>query len=70
MFSEEELLALIIRLVDVLAKLQKCNISHRNIKPANLVFASNPRMKKQKQLNFDDLIVCNFEMATSFPVDA
>ena len=38
MFSEQEMLALILRLVTIFAQLQRANIAHRNIKPANLVF--------------------------------
>ena len=41
MFSEMDLKRLIIRLVDLFAQLQRANIAHRNIKPANLVFSSN-----------------------------
>ena len=38
MLSENEILSFIIRLVHLCATLQKVNVAHRNIKPANLVF--------------------------------
>ena len=41
LFSENELLRLIVRLVDLFAMLQSANVAHRNIKPANLVFSAD-----------------------------
>ena len=39
MLTESELLAFTLRLVHLCATLQKINVAHRNIKPANLVFS-------------------------------
>ena len=39
MFSEQELIRLITRLIELFASLQEAKIAHRNIKPANLVFS-------------------------------
>ena len=60
---------LTMRLIYLFASLQDAKIAHRNIKPANLVFCSIPSRKqqKQRQLCFEELIVCNFEMAMTFP---
>ena len=71
MFSEMDLKRLIIRLVDLFAQLQRANIAHRNIKPANLVFSSANKQAsgRSKAPQFEDLIVCNFEIATCFPVN-
>lgn len=66
MFSEDEVTRLITQLVDHFAKLQRANISHRNIKPANLVFRSKVGTSSRSVLSFEDLIVCNFENATCF----
>lgn len=78
MFSESDLMRIVTRLVDLFAQLQKAKIAHRNIKPANLVYSSQPDTsahpstmpKKSKACQFEDLIVSNFEMATCFPVNA
>ena len=37
------------RLVSVFAKLQRANIAHRNIKPANLVFSAPKKSKRDGQ---------------------
>lgn len=67
MFSEQEMIRLITRLIELFSKLQEAKIAHRNIKPANLVFSVQAaRRQKSKQLSFEDLIVCNFEMASCF----
>ena len=58
------------RLIELFASFQDSRIAHRNIKPANLVFSvMNARKQKSRQLSFEDLIVCNFEMATCFKAD-
>lgn len=46
MFTEEELLQLTQRLIHLFATLQKVNVAHRNIKPANLVFSQQPSKQK------------------------
>ena len=70
MFSEQDLLRLIARLVDLFARLQRVKIAHRNIKPANLVISSTGGGQRSKSLNFEDMIVCNFENSICFPVNA
>jgi serine/threonine protein kinase len=69
MWSEAELLSFIMRLVHICATLQKINVAHRNIKPANLVF-SQTKGPKTDTINFDHLLICNFEMATCFEADS
>jgi len=67
MFREQEMVRLVSRLVDLFAALQEAKVVHRNIKPANLVFSIPAQNRpKQKHLQFEDLIVCNFEMAICF----
>ena len=66
MFTEQEVLKLIRRLAGYFAKLQRAGIAHCNIKPANLVFRS--RAGSRSSLDFEDLIVCNFEKAAFFRV--
>jgi len=76
MFTENEMLSLILKLVTIFAQLQRSNIAHRNIKPANLVFGikktakgkSSPR-EEQAVIKFEDILVCNFEMSTCFETD-
>lgn len=70
MFTEEELLQLTQRLIHLFATLQKVNVAHRNIKPANLVFSQQPSKHKSNQMSFDQLLICNFEMATCFHADS
>ena len=69
MWSEAELLSFIMRLVHICATLQKINVAHRNIKPANLIF-SQTKGPKTDTINFDHLLICNFEMATCFEADS
>ena len=68
------------RLVSVFAKLQRANIAHRNIKPANLVFSAPKKSKREGQkspkaeeqlagMKFEDILVCNFELSTCFVTD-
>ena len=81
LYDEKELLCLIMRLVSIFAKLQRANIAHRNIKPANLVFSA-PKKSKTKGgagspkneeslsgMKFDDIQVCNFELSTWIVTD-
>ena len=51
MYTEQELLSLIMRLVSIFAKLQRANIAHRNIKPANLVFSAGSGKKTTRGKN-------------------
>ena len=44
-FSEAEMLTLILRLVSIFADLQRAKIAHRSINPANLVIVK-PNKKK------------------------
>jgi len=77
MFTEQEMLALMQKLVSIFAQFQRSNIAHRNIKPANLVFGvkkttkgrNSPR-EQQAIMKFEDILVCNFEMSTCFLSDA
>lgn len=70
-WSEAELLSFILRLIQICATLQRVNVAHRNIKPANLVFAqSKQKDAKATDMNFDQLLICNFEMATCFQPDS
>ena len=54
-YSEEELFKIMYDLVDTLAKLQKENISHRDIKPQNiLVFMNNKNERYYKLADFGE----------------
>lgn len=70
------MLTLIQKLVTIFAQLQRANLAHRNIKPANLVFGvkktakgKNSPREEQVVMNFQDILVCNFEMSTCFVSD-
>ena len=67
-WTQAELLQFTTRLIHILATLQKVNAAHRNIKPANLVFGSTK--SKSEGIDFDNLLICNFEMATCFQSDS
>jgi serine/threonine protein kinase len=69
-WSEGELLSLIDRLVHIMASLQRVNVAHRNIKPANLVFCQPSKDTKSDAIDFNQLLICNFEMATCFQADS
>ena len=54
-YSEDELFIIMYDLIDTLAKLQKENISHRDIKPQNvLVFSDNNNMNHYKLADFGE----------------